>query len=78
LEIYISQGARKRTMWYTEHAMNRYGIVLGAFAGLVVFLSNISESGVLRALGFGVITALGLAIFGRTGARLFGEREKGN
>ena len=33
--------------------MTRYGIVLGAFAGLVVFLSNIPESGVLRAFGFG-------------------------
>ena len=53
METYISQGAGKRTVWYTEHAMTRYGIVLGAFAGLVVFLSNIPESGVLRAFGFG-------------------------
>jgi len=59
LEIYISQGAGKITMWYTEHAMTRYGIVLGGFAGLVGFLSNIPESGILPALGLGVITTLG-------------------
>jgi hypothetical protein len=77
LEIYISWGAGKRTMWYTEHGMTRYRIFLGGFVGLVVFLSNIPESGVLKALGLGATIALGLAIFGRIGARLFGERENG-
>jgi len=52
-------------MWYTEHAMTRYGIVLGGFAGLVVLLSNIPESGILPALGSGAITAGGWLFFGR-------------
>lgn len=64
-------------MWYTEHAMTRYGIALGILAGLLIFLVNIPESGILPALGLGAITAGGLAIFGRIGARLFGERDNG-
>jgi len=57
--------------------MTRYGIALGILAGLLIFLVNIPESGILPALGLGAITARGLAIFGRIGARLFGERENG-
>lgn len=59
----------------TKQAMTKFAVALGMFAGTIIFVSNVRESGFLHALGLGILVAGLLAIMGRIGARLFGASD---